>query len=271
MRLRIVWLFVVLMILTSNAWAVGHLGPPTAGLNKGQWSIGYNYSYSTQDMDKANITYSNSDGYSEIGKVQVEDFKTQRHYATLSYGMEDWWEIYASIGVADVKERAKETQWPGDPNEYESATNFDNDLAWGWGTKMTFAKQDNVAWGIALQMNWLDTSWDDEGVDAVYGAYKDELNLESYDIVVAVGPTIDFGCWKLYGGPFYYCFNGDYDYKTSWADGFVEKESAKVRADSNFGGYIGAQIPIADNWDFTTEVSMTGDGWGVGGGLAVKF
>ena len=166
----------------------------------------------------------------------------------------------------------RQCQCCGDLATYESSTNFDNDLAWGWGTRITFLKGDKMSWGIALQMNWLDTSWDDEGTDEVFGAWEDELDLESYDIVVSVGPTIDMGGWKLYFGPFYYYFEGDYDLETTWADGFLEKETTDdVEADSNFGGRVGVQIPVAQNWELTAEAVMTPDGWGAGGGLALKF
>ena len=260
---------VVLGLCASNTFAFGFLGPPTAELKQGQWSVGYNYSYSTQDLDKENFNVLVfTDGVPSgpfTDKLEVKDFKTQRHYATLGYGLSDCWEIYASIGVADVKAHEK---WTTAIATYLYSPNFDNDFAWGWGTKFTLNKQDNVAWGVALQMNWLDTSW-----SKTSGTEKDEINLDAFDGLVTVGPTIDMGGWKLYGGPFYYFIDGDWDQKyTDTSEGtYIEKASADIEADNNFGGYIGAQFPIAQNCDFTTEFSMTGDGWGVGGGITWKF
>ncbi len=256
MRLKILFVFLVLGVLCSSAWAV--IGPSTAGLNKGQWSLGYNYSYSKHDLDRAKATSNEGDVY----QYDVEDLAIQRHYGTLSYGVADWWELYASVGVADVKEH--ETY----DDVYEYSTNFDNDLAWGWGTRITFAKGEKVSWGVAVQMNWLDTDWSDD-----YDAGSEELSLESYDVLVSVGPTIDMGGWKLYFGPFYYCFNGDYDYTDEYDDEgpVVYKESATVREDTNFGGRVGVLIPVAQNWDLTAEAAMISGGWGLGGGLAWKF
>jgi hypothetical protein len=159
--------------------------------------------------------------------------------------------------------------------------NFDNDFAWGWGTKLTFARQDKVAWGIALQMNFLDTSWSrkETSQDDIYLRWERNVDIKTWDLLVAVGPTIDMGGWKLYGGPFYYYLDGDYDYKEpgSWDDGeggtgtWIENYSGDLEAESNFGGYVGAQIPLSEKCDFTTEVSLTGDGWAAGTGVIIRF
>jgi len=265
MKLRMITVGLVLLFLSSTSFAL--IGPPTAELDKGQWSIGYNYSYSTQDMDKANYHGFDTGGASSYGKFKIEDFKTQRHYATLSYGVTDFWEIYGSIGIADVKEDEKQYYSSGSVGEF--ATNFDNDFAFGWGTRVTFLKGEKISWGAALQMNILDTSWDESGVD-VGGAWKDTFELEAYDLMFTVGPTVDMGNWKLYCGPLYYYFNGDYDYKSTYTGG-VSKESFTVKPDGNFGGFVGAQIPVAQDLDLTAEASMVSGGYGLACGLEWKF
>ncbi len=83
------------------------------------------------------------------------------------------------------------------------------------------------------------------------------------------------GCWKLYGGPFYYYLDGDFDldskeYESGTLTGLC-KESADLEADSNFGGFIGAIFPLSKSMDWTTEFSATGDGWAIGTGLGWKF
>ncbi|NLA40001.1 MAG: hypothetical protein GX874_01075, partial [Smithella sp.] len=45
-------MFVVGMLvafISAGVWAVGFSGTPTAELKQGEWSIGFNYMYSTQD------------------------------------------------------------------------------------------------------------------------------------------------------------------------------------------------------------------------------
>lgn len=278
MKIRTAMLVVVLAFLISPVFAISHVGPPTAGLSKGQWSGGLNYSYSTQDLDKTKVDWSwYLDGVlDEIGtsKVKIEDAKTNLYYFNLGYGVTDWWQVYAQLGVADVKADID----PGDDSGYfedgKVGLNFDNDFAWGWGTKVTFAKQDKIDWGAAFQMNWLDTEWNVKDSDETE-SWKQTIDVETYDLLLAVGPTVDMGGWQLYGGPFYYYLSGDIDatHKTTASeDGFWSgKASGDLEADSNFGGYIGSQFELAANWNATVEFSFTGDGWGLGTGLTFKF
>ena len=279
MKTRLLVLGVVLVVVglcASSVFAV--IGPPTAGLSKGQWSGGLDYSYSTQGLDKTILegTYvdflhpSNSGPTSD--NVKFKDLKTQRYYGTIGYGIDDWWELTLSLGVADVKSTYKNTDEAG--AEW-NGVNLKNDFAWGWGTKFTFARQDKVNWGVAVQMNWLDTSRSDTFSNGSH-LYDRTMNLSTYDMLVAVGPTVDMGGWKLYGGPFYYFLNGDLDEKYTRYDSGVlraiNKESGDISEKDNFGGYIGAQFELAKNLGMTVEFSSTGGGsYGLGTGITVKF
>ena len=93
--------------------------------------------------------------------------------------------------------------------------------------------------------------------------------------LIAVGPTVDMGGWKLYGGPFYYYLSGDLDVKgTFTAPGFGSsrwKASGDLEADSNVGGFVGGQFTLTGNCDMTTELSFTGDSWAIGTGIVWKF
>ncbi len=287
MKIRTAIVVVVLAFLTSTVFAVGYIGPPTAGLNTGQWGVGFNYSYSSQDLDTIKIkwhgTGDDEGPYTESGsfKLKNKDTDIQMYMGRISYGISDQWEVYGQFGIADLKSKFKDT---GDDEWY--GINFDNDFAWGFGTKITFAKQDKIDWGVAFQMNWLDTSWDDKYTDSDTDdggpwteSGKQTLDVETYDILITVGPTVDMGCWKLYGGPFYYMISGDYDYedKGTWQYTETEgsgwwnyKESGDADMDT-FGGYVGAQIEVAKNWDMTAEFSFAEDGWGLGAGVTYKF
>jgi len=269
--------FVVVGVWTPNVFAFGYVGRPTAELNKGQWSAGFNYSYSTQDLDTTKMKGSyyedgvldDSDSY----KLKSKDFDTQRYLGRIVYGVNDSWEVYGQLGGADVKGKFRgeedEDEWWG--------INFDNDFTWGWGTKITFAKQPKTNWGVALQMNWLNTSFSEKDSDEEDGSsesWKENTDLKTWDLLIAVGPTVDMGGWKLYGGPFYYYLSGDLDYKETgtWDEGedsgsWIYKESGDLEAQSNFGGYIGAQVDITKTCNASLEFSATGDGWGAGAGL----
>jgi hypothetical protein len=243
-------------IMSVNAFGVGILGTPTAELDQGQWNIGFNYAYLSTDL--ATTTMKSSEG---SYKLEINDNNVNRYYGSIGYGLTSAWEAYVQLGWADVKANVKE---PGEPDS-GGGLNFDNDFAWGWGTRYTFYEQDKVRWGVTVQMNWLDTSFDEKGPD-----WKTTIDYSDYDLLVGVGPTVDMGGWKLYGGPFYYMLDGDLDVKGVDA-GDAWKESGDLEEDSNFGGFIGAQCTVMEKYDVTTEFSFTGDGWAVGAGIYYAF
>ena len=110
-----------------------------------------------------------------------------------------------------------------------------------------------------------------------------QIDWDSYDLLFAVGPTVDMGGWNLYGGPFYYMHKGDLDveitetYEISGGTPVVtistvekSKESGDLEADS-FGGFVGAHFTMMENYNMTTELSFTGDGWAIGAGVCYAF
>ena len=274
----------ILASLCTSVFAAGFLGPPTAGLKKGQWGTGYNYSYSSQGLDRATVKWREldwdddemlTDTYHWSSELKLRSVNVNRHYWNINYGVRDWWELYFQLGLADVKANAKEVEDDGDISKW--GMNFDNDICFGWGTKFTFYKGEKVSWGTALQMNWLDTQWGGKGSDAG-DVWKDTVDLKTWDLLLSIGPTVDMGGWKLYGGPFYYYLAGDYDYteKGSWDYGegdsgtWRDKGHANLEA-SHFGGFLGAQFDISKNTSATVEYSFTGDGWAVGTGILIKL
>jgi len=301
-KLLLLGLVLVLVgVWTPNVFAIGYVGRPTAELSKGQWSAGFNYSYSTQDLDKTKLKGSELEGWyapdgsftiyepgsGPVGpeKWKFKDLNTQRYLGRIAYGINDCWEVYGQLGGADVKGKFSDFDTEDDEWSEWEGVNFDNDFTWGWGTKFTFAKQDSTAWGVAIQMNWLDTSCSEKGSETSVDedgstwldSEKNTLDIESYDLVIAVGPTVDMGGWRLYGGPFYYYLSGDID--VEWTEtsttedipGYTWYErgsiSGDLKAKSNFGGYIGAQVDISKTCNASLEFSATGDGWGAGAGL----
>jgi hypothetical protein len=203
------------------------------------------------------MKYTDSEGGSGKTPFDFPKVKTNFYYATLGYGLADNWEVYGRLGIADIKGKDR---FPAYSNQWEGG-NFDNDLVWGVGTRYTFYQQDKVRWGVTAQMSWIDTSedWSYETVD-----------LSAYDLLVAVGPTVDMGGWKLYGGPFFYMLDSDFDLKDT-SPGVWWKGSADVEEDSSFGGYVGAAIPLAEKIDMTFEVATISGGWAAGTGVIVRF
>jgi hypothetical protein len=273
MKKVVVWICFALM--STSVLAAGFMGPPTAELEQGQWNMGYSYAHADMDLEPTNLVgygLEIDNGVVVVGPnpwseaMKIEDFKIHRHYFTIGYGLTKTWEIYALLGTADVKAKYyKEGEW--------DSLNFDNDFAWGWGTRKTLSEQDNVKWGVSAQMNWLDTSSVETEVTSEYVS-KITIDIKSYDLLLAFGPTVEMGSCKLYGGPFYYYLNGDFDRLHTSTFGtyvYLGKGSADMEADSNFGGFLGGQFSLGKNTDWTTEFSSTGDSWAVGTGITWKF
>jgi hypothetical protein len=249
--------------LNVDVFAIGNIGAPTAELKAGQWSIGGDYSYSDIDLDVGKMKYTDSEGGSGKTPFDFPKVKTNFYYVTLGYGLAENWEVFGRLGIADIK---GEDRFPGYTNKWEGG-NFDNDLVWGFGTRYTFYQQDKVRWGVTANMNWIDTS---EDWSSSVGQ-KETVDFSAYDLLVAVGPTVDMGGWKLYGGPFFYMFNGDFDLKETHPDDSWWKGSADVEEDSSFGGYVGAAIPLTEQIDITFEGVAISGGWGLGTGITFKF
>ncbi|MBN1972222.1 MAG: hypothetical protein JW787_01185 [Sedimentisphaerales bacterium] len=114
-------------------------------------------------------------------------------------------------------------------------------------------KKEKADWGVALQMNWFDTS-DSECYsythDIEYGPVgtcdhegKATTDIETLGILVTVGPTVDMGSWKLYGGALYHLLTSDYNYteNETWEDTegesgwWICKDSGDTET-SSFGG-----------------------------------
>jgi len=266
-------------IMSVSASGVGFIGTPTAELDQGQWNVGFNYIYSDMELDKTKVTGSWQDFALDgtptnngtlSSETEIDDVKTQRYYGTIGYGITNSWEAYIQLGVADVK---AETKTPlGDFDELNGGTNFDNDFAYGWGTRYTFHEQNNVRWGVSLQMNWLDTSVDSKSTWALESE-EQQIDWETYDLLIAVGPTVDMGGWNLYGGPFYYMLDGDLDMEGSetWPAGYGTWEGSGDLEADGIGVFVGAQCTLMEKYDMTTELSFTGDGWAIGAGVAVPF
>jgi hypothetical protein len=280
----------VTAVLCTNVFAI--IGPPTAGLKKGQWSGGFNYTYLDLNLDKTKAKWSEYDdgvlSGSGTEKVKFKDVITDLYYGNLGYGIADWCQVYVQLGISDVRAQIR-----GEDDFYdENWVNFkfDNDFAWGLGTRITFAKQDKVDWGVAVQMNWLNTHCDKSGASAWgdggepdegstgYETDKTKVDLTAYNLFVALGPTIDMGGWKLYGGPFYTYLSGEVKGRYTEVGvnddvpyTYAMKGKGDIKSDDHFGGYVGAQFNVAQNCDFTTEVGVTGEGWAAGAGITWNF
>jgi len=188
-KMLIVALFVFLGSSTQ-ALALSPFGPPKAGLDKGQYRIGLDYSYSEMELEFENGLW-------------TEEIETSMVFANIGYGIFDRWEGFVRLGVAQVE-----------AEYFEGGSEF----ADGVGTKVTLVDNDPISWGGIFQMGWF------RGDDSIDGF---EMEFDVYEIQIAFGPTYETENMRFYGGPFLHFVDGEYTEKfLGYSDSFdIEQKS----------------------------------------------
>lgn len=253
-----------------------------------------------------------ADRVTSFTKFKFDKLKTSRIFSTLSYGISTDWEVFGTLGFAQIETGASggAASWDLDPNGVPTGDPYDetrlgyqfddNSPFVGIGTKYTFLRQDNIKWGAALQGNWLKAKgdmtsrmvWSEEGDGGMWTdeeRMRDAYEVEYWEIMLAVGPTIDMGNWKLYGGPFFYWLTGDMEGRSvdresgtyefsgegevrgQWSETETTKLSADIKAKSNFGGFIGAQVDLGNNKRLGGEFAHNGNGYAFSANIGMSF
>ena len=237
---------------TSAAVALDPLGPPTACLDKGQVSVGLEYFYEDTDIQMANTT---------VFGGPVPDFKmnVDEHMVTvnLAYGLTDNWEAFVRIGAEVAGDADGRSGFFG-------SVSFDGDASGviGLGTRLTLYEQDKLKVGAMAQVAWSST----EG-DVSWGGPKSDVDVDTTEIGVAIGPTYQVTDQvAIYGGPFAYILNGEVD--GNFAGAPLRQDIEQVSA---FGGYVGTLIDIEENLSCRIEYAHTASGNSIGAALVWVF
>jgi hypothetical protein len=215
-----IWIVVLFVVLGSSTLALGlsPMGPPKAGLDKGQFGVGLSYTYGEMDLEFDSDT---------------EEVDTSMLFVDIGYGIMDQWEGFARLGFAKLEV----DDWDGG-----------NKFAYGFGTKVTLTEEEPTSWGGLFQIGWIEG--DDSGVE-----------IDAYEIQIAVGPTYEADKMRIYGGPFLHFVDGDVE----------NGGSVDIEQESVFGGYVGAQFDVAENTAAGVELQFTGDAWGIMGRIGWSF
>lgn len=233
-------MFTILILMCNQAFGLSFMGPTTTELNQGQSSFGLDYSFSDIDVKVS--------GY---GASWTEDIETNTVFSNLSYGITDNWEGFLRLGFATIE-----------ADDFDG----DNEFAYGFGTKFTFAEQDAISWGALFQVGWL--SSDDSGTIVAYGhTITGNQEIDVYEIQIAVGPTYEANGLTIYGGPFFHFVNGDYDWSGTVAGPVINGSgsfSLDIEEESVFGGYVGISKDLDENTNIGVEFQFTGDAQVVG-------
>jgi hypothetical protein len=231
-------IFAIIVLTASPVWALTFMGPPTSNIKEGQFGIAGEYGFSEMDI--------RLEGY---GLSATTDIETNAYFARLIYGMTDNAELFARLGVSDFEEDVS--------NGFESGTEF----AWGLGAKVKLAGAGNVSSGISFQLASL--SGDDS---AIVGPYLVEGDVDAYEIQVATGAALDADNLCIYAGPFLHLITGDLDASVGGIDVSVD-----IEQESEFGGYAGFGLKIAETSTVNVEYQFTGDADAIGISLMHRF
>lgn len=224
-RKRMLLLVVALMVAglwSSAAWALRPMGPPMAGLKQSQMSVGFDFSWSEMNL--------------EVDGGTVDDVESVAYLANLGYGIADNWEAFIRLGIAGI-------------DVDDEGFSGDDQFAYGFGTKVTFAENDPLTWGGLFQMDW--TKSEDEDVE-----------IDTFEIQIAVGPTYQMEGMSLFGGPFLHFVDGE---------GTAPGDTFDLEQESEIGGYVGAQFDIAENASWNIEYQFTGDASAICTGIVWRF
>jgi hypothetical protein len=125
--MRHVWFTVVLsLFIAGHALGLTYLGAPTTTLRSGQWAVGVNYGYSSQNLRGNGVNF--------------DDTKWQTALATVHVGLDtNRAEIFGRVGMADAK-------WGN--------ADWDVEPALGLGGRITTNLGQPLSWGVAGQALW---------------------------------------------------------------------------------------------------------------------
>ncbi|MFC1780637.1 hypothetical protein ACFLZ8_00035 [Planctomycetota bacterium] len=249
-------LTIVFMLLSTQANALDFLGPPMAGLEKEQSSIGIEYVRGETDVE--------AEGVFGLFDAKIKDVELNKIYFRLSTGMAENCELFLRVGGAKA-----------DVDKGSNMNNLgyyfgesDNSFSIGGGTKITIDKSDNVQWGLIAQLSYANIT-DFDGLNEIIPGIPVSLEAEVLETQFALGPTAKLSdTASIYGGAMFHFLDGE---AKATEETTTLSETSALEQDSVFGGYIGLGLQIAENSNLNIEYQITGDSQAVGAGMVFKF
>jgi hypothetical protein len=235
---RISFSIIVIALLAGPAWSLTFMGPPTSGVKKGDFGLGFDVSMGELDVELS--------GYGQSATAEME---TSNYFARLLFGLADNAEFSVRLGLSDIEEDAS--------GGFDSSTEF----AWGLGAKGKIAGSAELQAGLLFQLTSI---YGDDS--AIIGPYIVEGDFDAYEIQLATGLTYKADQLCIYGGPFLHLITGDLDASVGPVDLSLDLEQ-----ESEFGGYAGIALQLADNTNLAVEYQVTSDADVIGIGLMHRF
>jgi len=231
---RVLLIVIGVLFLTQSVLALTPIGPPTATLEEGKYELGFNYLLSEM--------YVHEFGF---GKHYVFDFDVTSYLPRINVGLGSGWQFSAGLGVSKLDtEGFHDSSSPG-----------------VLGLKKTFSQQGDISWGAAYQVSWSYFS------DSIPGTIID-LDLDYYEMQLAIGPTYKKDGLSLYGGPFLHMLEGKCEasyerhYEDKYGDPAIERislGSSGIEQKLNIGGFAGLIVDLTENINLGVEAQFVED------------
>ena len=268
----------LVLMLGASAYATGFIGPPMAEIEAGRWDVGFEFSSSNEDLDTLSLSGTQSDRYDESGQAysasaSLTGLKTTQYAGVVSYGLSNDWQVSAKLGMAAIKAQTDSTINGSEPLD------FGTNLVYGIGTKFNYYKIEDTVWGISVQWNLLsgDCSRRETGTTTHDSNDYDfteliSYEIDAYDLILAIGPTLDMGGIRAYGGLYYHQFSGDYSENRYNQDAYPywtrTDVSGNLEASSSIGLFLGGQLLFVGDTNLKVELAISQDSFGfaIGGG-----
>ena len=266
---------IVLCICCSVSFALDPLGSASDKLQKGQLSIGVDYSDSDMDFKAKgrsnlaiyNVTIGSLIGIlSEKQRLNLDGVEVHKAYANLGYGITDNLEAFLRLGAAD-------TDWRDDG---------DTHFSFGLRSGVTFYKKDALQLSALAQYSWAQSEFDSLPLTTVVSGTSYPLlmsgRLSLHEIQIAMGPTYELtDSVSLYGGGFFHLMDGKLDLQGSATTTGMPQfrydldSSYDIDQVSELGVYIGARIKTANDISYSIEYQHTNSAEAIAMRLLWKF
>lgn len=250
-RLVIIVLLLISFV-NSGAFALDPMGPTTADLRQYESEIGIDYISSTMDIELINGKWTESinGAFNDAGEAvsfELKDFEMNKIYANFGYGIWEGCELFLRLG--GVNTEFGDSIWEAG-EEFDSNTNFSFCI----GSRATFYDAGDFKIGRLIQVSWTNIDGD---LKAPQWIEADAVDIDLLEVHFAIGPTFTSpNGSSIYGGPFFHFVDGDLEDKFT-DEGITSKYSWDIDETSTFGGYLGAQMYIAQNTFFNIEYQHT--------------
>jgi hypothetical protein len=291
MTTRNALLIIALGAVFASTGFAAPIGPPVALLGEGQWGVGAEYGHESIDLkaDGKLTNVYNDIPFQFLESQRIEDLEMNMFFGTLSYGLCDTWDVFVRIGAADAQDGVKATaniprditDLAGDlgvPQSYMIG-DFSGSygLAWGGGTRATFAQSGPWSFGGLVQATWFKPGESDvEYIDPLQGANAVQIGtatLDFWEAQVALAAVYQVDTVRLWAGPFLQFLTGHLD-----RDGRIQvagftgsfDASSDIKEQSQIGGHVGVDWQPSQRVSLWVEGQFTSDSWFAGVGLIFK-